>query len=113
MTCRESSRVGHWWPFIKRVNCDNTLFCDKIAYVGVLPFAEDPDLSCTAGSAVPQHLPPCDPVAMSMCQIYSLLATSCLLPDLAMAKVSCGQKNKPVSQQVGIVLVCSKFMIFV
>ena len=27
--------------------------------LGVLPFGEDPDLSGTAGTAVPQHLPPC------------------------------------------------------
>ena len=27
--------------------------------LGVLPFVEDPDLSCTAGTVVPQHLPPC------------------------------------------------------
>ena len=27
--------------------------------LGVLPFVEDPDLSCTAGTAVSQHLPPC------------------------------------------------------
>jgi len=27
--------------------------------LGVLPFIEDPDLSCTAGTVVPQHLPPC------------------------------------------------------
>ena len=27
--------------------------------LGVLPFGEDPDLSGTAGPAVPQHLPPC------------------------------------------------------
>ena len=26
--------------------------------LGVLPFGEDPDLSGTAGTAVPQHLPP-------------------------------------------------------
>ena len=26
--------------------------------LGVLPFGEDPDLSCTAGCAVPQYLPP-------------------------------------------------------
>ena len=27
--------------------------------LGVLHFVKDPDLSCTAGTAVPQHLPPC------------------------------------------------------
>ena len=27
--------------------------------LGVLPFGEDPDLSGTAGPAVPQHLPAC------------------------------------------------------
>ena len=34
--------------------------------LGVLPFGEDPDLSRTAGTAVPQHLPPC-------CEIMLLL----------------------------------------
>ena len=27
--------------------------------LGVLPLGEDPDLSGTAGTAVPQHQPPC------------------------------------------------------
>ena len=26
--------------------------------LGVLSYVEDPDISCTAGTAVPQHLPP-------------------------------------------------------
>ena len=45
-------------PFKKRVNRDNTEFRDKIAYVGVLPVVEDPDLSWSAAPALPQHLPP-------------------------------------------------------
>ena len=31
-----------WWPFIKRVNRDNTKFCDKIAYVGGPSFHRRP-----------------------------------------------------------------------
>ena len=54
-----SPKVGSPKALRKLVDRDNTKFCDKIAYVGVLPFGEDPDLSGTAGTAVPQHLPPC------------------------------------------------------
>ena len=35
--------------------------------LGVLPFGEDPDLSGTAGPAVPQHLPPWHQVMTSDC----------------------------------------------
>ena len=38
-------------PFKKYVNRKNTKFRDKIAYVGVLTFIEDPDLSVTASRA--------------------------------------------------------------
>ena len=33
--------------------------------LGVLPFGEDPDLSGTAGTAVPQHLPPWDNIIIA------------------------------------------------
>ena len=55
MTFVESSMVAIY----KALNRDNTKFHDKIAYVGGPSFGEDPDLSGTAGPAVPQHLPPC------------------------------------------------------
>ena len=38
MTCVEAL----WWPFIKRVNRDNTKFRDKIAYVGGPSFRRRP-----------------------------------------------------------------------
>ena len=35
--------------------------------LGVLPFGEDPDLWATAGTVVPQHLPPCMDVVDAWC----------------------------------------------
>ena len=41
--------------------------------LGVLPFGEDPDLSGTAGPAVPQHLPPCQTLMIFIIVIMMMM----------------------------------------
>ena len=55
MTFVESSTKA----FQKRINCDNTKFCDKKACRGSFLFIEDPDLSVNTFHTFVQHRPPC------------------------------------------------------
>ena len=70
--------------------------------LGVLPFGEDPDLSGTAGPAVPQHLPPCTVLIMPKrggsgtqsdcslwCAVYCQLNSKQPLLCLVVQEVTC------------------------
>ena len=71
--------------FQKHVNCDNTKFRDKIAYVGG-PFVEDRELSATATLLCTQHQDHQHPIAIMMMMTTKLEEIS--TEDLDIAKSS-------------------------